>query len=244
LLVLLVRRAERAYLARLARSSSRASIPCSSCSLVEQSEHAGSRILCHAWAHFLYWYVPARLVTLSPPSPSFRPGSILCPMPPRKTNDRNSSKRKEDLLNSVGPLSLAMRPCKRCSSLGKTCSLGEASEKCICCVEAGKPCDLAIPPAKLRRIHNERLRVRDAVREVEAKLYRLKHQLRQLENEEEVMVLSEWSVIDTLEDKEKASLPKAPELPFDVFSEQFQFSDSLDWSPLAAGPLDLGGTSE
>jgi len=124
-------------------------------------------------------------------------------MPSRKTNDRNSSKRKEDLLNFVDSLSLAMRPCKRYSSLGKTCTLGEASKKCICCVGAGKPCDLAISPAKLRRIHKERLRVRDAIREVEAKLYRLKHQLRQLENEEEEMVLSEWSVIDTLENKER-----------------------------------------
>jgi len=111
-------------------------------------------------------------------------------MPPRKINDRNSFKRKEDLLNSAGSLSLAMRPCKRCSSLGKTCTLDEASKKCICCVEASKPCDLAISPAKLRRIHKERLRVRDAIREVEAKLYRLKHQLRQLENEKEEMVLS------------------------------------------------------
>jgi hypothetical protein len=111
-------------------------------------------------------------------------------MPSRKTNDRNSFKRKEDLLNSVGSLSLAMRPCKRCSSLRKTCTLGEMSKKCICCVEAGKPCDLAISPAKLRRIHKKRLRVRDAVREVKAKLYRLKHQLRQLKNEEEEMMLS------------------------------------------------------
>jgi len=111
-------------------------------------------------------------------------------MPPRKTNDRNSFKRKKDLLNSADPLSLAMRPCKRCSSLKKTCTLGETSKKCICCVKAGKPCDLAIPPAKLRRIHKERLRVRDAIREMETKLYRLKHQLRQLKNEKEDMMLS------------------------------------------------------
>jgi len=111
-------------------------------------------------------------------------------MPPRKTNDRNSSKRKEDLLNFANSLSLAMRPCKRCSSLGKTCTLGETSKKCICCVEASKPCDLAISPAKLRRIHKERLRVRDAIREMETKLYRLKHQLRQLKNEKEDMMLS------------------------------------------------------
>jgi hypothetical protein len=109
----------------------------------------------------------------------------------RKTNDRNSFKRKKDLLNFVDPLSLAMRLCKRCSSLKKTCTLDKMSKKCICCVEAGKPCDLAISPAKLRRIHKKRLRVRDAIREVETKLYRLKHQLRQLKNEEEEMMLSE-----------------------------------------------------
>jgi hypothetical protein len=112
-------------------------------------------------------------------------------MPSRKTNDRNSFKRKKDLLNFVGPLSLAMRPCKRCSSLEKTCILDEMSKKCICCVKASKPCDLAIPPAKLRRIHKKRLRVRDAIREVEAKLYRLKHQLRQLKNKKKEIMLSE-----------------------------------------------------
>jgi hypothetical protein len=165
-------------------------------------------------------------------------------MSSRKTNDRNSFKRKEDLLNSVDSLSLAMRPCKRCSSLKKTCFLDETSKKCICCVKTSKPCDLAISPAKLRRIHNERLRVRDAIREVKTKLYRLKHQLRQLENEEEVMMLSKWSVIDTLKNKEKVLLPKASELLFDVFSEQFQFSNSLNWSPLAADSLDFDETSE
>jgi len=149
-------------------------------------------------------------------------------MPSRKINDRNSSKRKKDLLNSAGPLSLAMRPCKRCFLLEKTCTLGEASKKCICCVEADKSCDLTISPAKLRRIHKKRLRVRDAIREMKAKLYRLKHQLRQLKNEEKKMMLSKWSVIDTLKNKKKALLPKTSELSFDVFFEQFQFSDSLN----------------
>jgi len=111
-------------------------------------------------------------------------------MPSRKINDRNSFKRKKDLLNSVDPLSLAMRPYKRCSSPGKTCTLGEMSKKCICCVETGKPCDLAISPAKFRRIHKKRLRVRDAIREMKTKLYRLKHQLQRLKNEKKKMMLS------------------------------------------------------
>jgi len=58
------------------------------------------------------------------------------------------------------------------------------------------------------------------------------------------MMLSKWSVIDTLKNKEKVSLPKASKLPFDVFSKQFQFSNSLDWSPLIASPLDFGEASK
>jgi hypothetical protein len=111
-------------------------------------------------------------------------------MPSRKINDRNFFKRKKDLLNSVDSLSFAMRLCKRCSSLRKTCILDEMSKKCICCVEANKLCDLAISPAKFRRIYKKRIRIRDAIREVKAKLYRLKHQLRQLKNEKKEIMLS------------------------------------------------------
>jgi hypothetical protein len=111
-------------------------------------------------------------------------------MPSRKINDRNFFKRKKDLFNSVDSLSFAMRSCKRCSSLRKTCILDEMSKKCICCVKTSKPCDLTISPAKLRRIHKKRLRVRDAIREVKAKLYRLKHQLRQLKNKKKEIMLS------------------------------------------------------
>ena len=111
-------------------------------------------------------------------------------MPSRKINDRNSFKRKEDLLNFVDSLSLAMRPCKRCFSLEKTCTLDKTSKKCICCVEANKSYNLAISPIKFRRIHKERLRVRDAIREMKAKLYRLKHQLRQLKNKKKEIMLS------------------------------------------------------
>jgi len=111
-------------------------------------------------------------------------------MPSRKINDRNFFKRKKDLLNFVDFLSLAMRFCKRCSSLRKTCILDETSKKCICCVKTSKLCDLAISPAKLRRIYKKRLRVRDAIREMKAKLYRLKHQLRQLKNKKKEMMLS------------------------------------------------------
>jgi hypothetical protein len=165
-------------------------------------------------------------------------------MSPRKINDRNSFKRKKDLFNFVDSLSLAMRSCKRCSSLEKTCILNETSKKCICCVKANKLYDLAISLIKFRRIHKKRLRVRDAIREMKTKLYRLKHQLRQLKNKKKEMMLSKLSVIDTLKSKEKTSLSKASKLSFDVFFEQFQFPNSLNWSPLVASSLDLCETSK
>jgi hypothetical protein len=111
-------------------------------------------------------------------------------MPSRKINDRNFFKRKKDLFNSVDSLSFAMRPCKRCSSLRKTCTLDEMLKKCICCVKTSKSCDLTISSAKFRRIYKKRLRVRDAIREMKTKLYRLKHQLRQLKNKKKEMMLS------------------------------------------------------
>jgi len=111
-------------------------------------------------------------------------------------------------------------------------------------VKASKFCDLTISPAKLRQIHKKRLRVRDAIREMKTKLYRLKHQLRQLENEKKEMMLSKWSVINTLKNKKKALLPKVSKLPFDVFFEQFRFSKSLNWSLLTTDSLDLDETSE
>ena len=137
-----------------------------------------------------------------------------------------------------------MRPCKRCASRNLTCLLGESSEKCIECVSSGKSCDLVIPPSKLRRVHKERIRVRNEVREVKAKLYRMETRLRDLENEEEGLVNSEWSVIQSLEDDEvrktdeKSKEPEDSDLPFDVLAENFHLPDT-DWSPFAFGPLDL-----
>ena len=157
---------------------------------------------------------------------------------------RTSSCRKADLLSNFSVLSEAMRPCKRCVSRNLTCLLGESSEKCIECVSSGKSCNLAIPPSKLRRVYKERIRVRNKVREVKAKLYRIETRLRNLENEEEGLVNSEWSVIQSLEDdkarktEEKSKEPKDSDLPFDVLAENFHLPDT-DWSPFAFGPLDL-----
>ena len=84
-----------------------------------------------------------------------------------------------------------MRPYKRCTSRNLTYLLGKSSEKYIECVSSGKSCDLIIPPSKLRRVYKERIRVRNKVRKVKVKLYRIETRLRDLENKEEGLVNSE-----------------------------------------------------
>ena len=88
-------------------------------------------------------------------------------------------------------MSEAIRPYKRYISRNLTCLLSKSSEKYIECVSSGKSCDLIIPPSKLRRVYKERIRVRNKVRKVKAKLYRIETRLRNLENEEEGLVNSE-----------------------------------------------------
>ena len=104
---------------------------------------------------------------------------------------RTSSRRKADLLSNFSILSEAIRPCKRCASRNLTCLFNKSSEKYIECVSSGKSCDLIIPPSKLRRVYKERIRVRNKVRKVKAKLYRIETRLRDLENKEEGLVNSE-----------------------------------------------------
>ena len=101
---------------------------------------------------------------------------------------RTSSYRKADLLYNFSVLSEAIRPCKRCISRNLTYLLSKSSEKCLECISFGKSYDLIIPPSKLYRVYKERIRVRNNIRKLKAKLYRIKTRLRNLENEEEDLV--------------------------------------------------------
>ena len=136
-------------------------------------------------------------------------------MPPSRTNNRYSKTRKRDLLERSAFLTEAMRPCQRCSQSGRRCKIGEASEKCMECVKAGCFCDLAIPPAKLRRIHQERLRLRREVKEARARCSRLERQLESLEDQEEELVAAEWQNISELEREEHAVATPSEDILFD-----------------------------
>ena len=111
-------------------------------------------------------------------------------MPPRKINTRNSSLRKKDLLDALGPMSLAMRPCRNCASSGKACCVNDDSKKCVECVRSDRGCDLAISPASIKRIHGERMRLKKEVRVARTKLSRLKKQLDFLKNKKKEMIVT------------------------------------------------------
>jgi len=148
-------------------------------------------------------------------------------MSPRKINTRNSSLHKKDLLDALGPMSLAMRPCRNCATSSKACCVGDDSKKCVECVRSNRGYDLAISPASIKRIHGERMRLKKEVREARAKLSRLEKQLDFLENKEKEMIVTKWKNIGDLEMDEAhftKFVAKTLELLFDVSFEQFQLS--------------------
>lgn len=146
-----------------------------------------------------------RLVTRSPPFLALVPSAYInvrfslilsawpphLNMPPRKVNKRNSTQCKDDLLLNIGSISLAMRPCKNCVSARVICRVGEDSEKWIECVSFDIRCNLAISSDTLKRIHNERKRICEKIREARAKLSRLKRQLKVLKDQKEELISQE-----------------------------------------------------
>ena len=154
-------------------------------------------------------------------------------MPPRKINTRNSFLRKKDLFDALGLVSLAMRPCRNCAMSSKACCVNDDFEKCVECVRSSRGCDLAISSTSIKRIYEERMRLKKEVREARAKLSRLKKQLDFLENKEEEMIVTKWKNIDDLKMNEAhftKFVAKTLELLFDVSFEQFQLSIDWNWA--------------
>ena len=141
-------------------------------------------------------------------------------MPLAKSNNRTSSQRKQFLFSNFEFLSLSMRLCKSCSFANKQCLLGDAFEKCLACVASKKSCDFVILSFIMRRVHKERVRDRNEVREAKAKLQRLKRQLKRLKDEEKNLILREWNTINRLKEKKSQSTSNFT-FPLDVMSKQF-----------------------
>jgi len=83
-----------------------------------------------------------------------------------------------------------MRPCRNCATSSKAYCVNDDFKKCVKCVQSSRDCDLAISLASIKRIHEERMRLKKEVREARAKLSRLKKQLDFLENKEKEMIVT------------------------------------------------------
>ena len=170
-------------------------------------------------------------------------------MPSRKISKRSFKQRASDFLEDIGFFKLIMRPCKNCSRSGLSCRVNESSEKCVGCIAADRRCDLSISSVTIRRIHNERKRIREEVRKArvtaalaqekaddEAKkardaistVSRLKRQLEALKNQKKELISTEWQNIHELE-VEKSTTDLSFFFLFDVAFEQFQLPLNLDW---------------
>ncbi len=94
-------------------------------------------------------------------------------MSSRKINTRNSFSRKKDFLDILNLISLAMRSCRNCTMSSKIYCVDNSFEKCVECVRSNCNCDLTISSTSIKRIHEERMRLKKEVRDARAKLSRL-----------------------------------------------------------------------
>ncbi len=111
-------------------------------------------------------------------------------MPSRKINTRNFFLRKKDLFDALELVFLVMRPCRNCAMSSKVYCVDDDFEKCVKCVRFDRDYDLAISSTSIKRIYEERMRLKKEVREPRAKLSRLKKQLDFLENKEKEMIVT------------------------------------------------------
>ncbi len=111
-------------------------------------------------------------------------------MPSRKINIKNSSSRKKDLLDVLGLVCLAIRPCRNCAISSKVYCVDNNFKKYVECVQSNRDYDLAISPTSIKRIHEKQLRLKKEMREARAKLSRLKKQLNFLKDKEKKMIVT------------------------------------------------------
>jgi hypothetical protein len=111
-------------------------------------------------------------------------------MPSRKINIKNFSLRKKDLFDALEFVFFAMRSCRNCAISSKIYCVSDDFKKCVKCVRSNRDCDLTIFSTLIKRIYEERMRLKKEVRETRAKLSRLKKQLDFLENKKKEMIVT------------------------------------------------------
>ena len=144
-----------------------------------------------------------------------------------------------------------MRFCKNCSSsfVPKPCRIAEGSEKCVACVNSGRPCNLAsFDTVRWRRLKKKRKRLKTELKKSYAKQQRLLRQIDFVEKKQQVMVDGELRNIEELEHEEALAEGLLFDFTFliDVASEQLVlFVGWEDWSVLPDGTVaEKSGSSQ
>ena len=166
----------------------------------------------------------------------------------RKISKRSFKQRASDFLENIEFFKLIIRLCKNCSRSRLSCRVNKNFEKCVKCIAIGRRRDLSILSVIIRRIHNEKKRIREKIRKARATaafaqkktdnevkkardaistVFRLKRQLEALKNQKKELISIEWQNIHKLEVKEFI-IDFWFFFLFDVAFEQFQLSLNLD----------------
>ncbi len=92
----------------------------------------------------------------------------------RKINTRNFFFRKKDFFDALNSISLAMRSCRNCTMSSKIYCVSNDFKKCVKCVRSSRDYNLTISSTLIKKIYKKRIRLKKEMRDVRAKLSRLK----------------------------------------------------------------------
>ena len=135
---------------------------------------------------------------------------------------------------------IAMRSCHQCVRLSKQCRVAEGSDKCVECLRGGCPCDLApLDTARWRRLEKQRQKLKEELREANAKQQRLLRQLDYLEEEQQTMVDGELKNLEEMAPPSSFADSSLLSPLIDVASKQVVFPNTMgEWSFTSLVPFD------
>ena len=118
--------------------------------------------------------------------------------------------------------------------------MSEGSNKCVECVSAAVPCNLApLDTKKWKRLEERRRKLKIESREARAKWHRLKKQIDLLKEQQQEMVDAELRNIEELKQEEFQATLLPLNSVIDVVSEQIVLPTvSDDWSLTSFAPVD------
>ena len=114
----------------------------------------------------------------------------------------NSTNRRKQKIVFFGIGVFAMRFCKSCSLsfVPKPCRIVKIFEKCVACVNSGRPCNLvSLDTVRWRKLKEKRKRLKIELKKSYAKQQRLFRQIDFVEKKQQVMVDGEFRNIEKLE---------------------------------------------